>query len=143
MACPPSINARTVFSNWLVLIGLCALIFIQSHGLILTNIPLPMHLDKMLHFVCFAVLAILFFRAYHTLPFRVSIKIMVMLSVLSAIGYAIGDEIHQSFIPLRVADTYDIFADAAGAIFGLGVYLMWRRRRGQKAGSPFSDQCLS
>ena len=143
MACPPSINARTVFSNWLVLIGLCALIFIQSHGLVLTNIPLPMHLDKLLHFVCFAVLAVLFFRAYHTLPFRASIKFLVILSVVSAIGYAIGDEVHQSFIPLRVADKFDIIADAAGAICGLGVYLMWRRRGGRKARPQFSDQSLS
>ena len=143
MACPPSINARTVFSNWLVLIGFCALIFIQSHGLVLTNIPLPMHLDKLLHFVCFALLAIFFFRAYHTLPFRASVKILVIISVISTIGYAIGDEVHQSFIPLRVADKFDIIADAAGAMVGLAIYLMWRRRCARKAGPQFSDECLS
>jgi hypothetical protein len=143
MACPPSINARTVFFNWLLLIGLCALIFIQSHGLVLTDIPLPVHMDKVLHFICFAVLAVLFFRAYQALPFRTSIKILVILSVLSTIGYAVGDEVHQSFIPLRVADKFDIIADIAGAIFGLGLYLVWHRRGGRKASPQFSDHCLS
>ena len=143
MACPPSINVRTVFSNWLVLAGLCALIFVQSHGLVLTGIPLPMHLDKLLHFVCFAVLAILFFRAYLTLPFRASIKILVFLSVISTIGYAVGDELHQSFIPLRVADKFDIVADAAGALFGLGIYLLMRRLVGRKNNPRISDHCLS
>ena len=143
MACPPTTSARTVFSNWLVLAGLCALIFVQSHGLVLTNIPTPMHLDKVFHFFCFAVLAILFFRAYSSLPLRPSLKIIVVLSILSAIVYGIGDEVHQSFIPVRVSDELDIAADAAGAIFGLSVYLRWRhRRRRTRMDALASDQCL-
>lgn len=142
MACPPTISTRTVFSNWLVLLGLCALIFIQSHGLVLTNIPMPMHLDKVLHFFCFAVLAILFFRAYHSLSLRTSVKILVVLSALSAIAYGISDELHQGFIPFRVSDKLDIAADAAGALFGLGSYLLWRCR-GRRQLEPSSDQCLS
>ena len=104
MACPPSVSTRTVFSNWLVLLVLCAIIFIQSHGLVLNDIPLPKHLDKVLHFTCFSVLAVLFFRAYHSLPVRSSVKILVIISALSTILYGVGDELHQSFVPLRVSD---------------------------------------
>lgn len=143
MSCPPTFNARAVFSNWLVLLGLLALIFVQSHGLVLTNIPLPAHTDKLLHFVCFSVLAVCFFRAYHALPWRAPVKLIVLLSAVSAVLYGIGDELHQSFIPLRVADAYDLVADAAGALFGLGAYLLWRRRRGRPGSAAAGDRCRS
>lgn len=143
MECPPTINTRTVFSNWAVLLGLCALIFVQSHGLVLTNIPMPMHVDKVLHFFCFALLAILFYRAYQCLPLRPSVKILVVLSALSAIVYGVGDEFHQSFVPFRVSDRLDIAADAAGALFGLGSYLLWRCRGRRQTEPSIEDQCFS
>jgi hypothetical protein len=40
---PAFCQARTVFSNWLVPVVLCAIIFIQSHGLVLTDLPLPIN----------------------------------------------------------------------------------------------------
>jgi VanZ family protein len=126
-----------------MLTGLCALIFAQSHGFVLTDIPLPVHLDKLLHFVCFALLAVLFYRAYHTLPFGTSVSILFLLSVVSAIGYGIGDELHQRFIPLRVADKWDILADGAGALFGLAFYLLWRHRRGRRQPLRPADHCRS
>jgi VanZ family protein len=126
-----------------MLAGLCALIFAQSHGLVLTGIPLPSHLDKVLHFICFALLAVLFYRAYDTLPFGASIGILFLLSVVSAIGYGIGDELHQRFIPLRVADKWDILADGAGALFGLVFYLLWRYRGGRRESLRPADHCRS
>jgi len=143
MACPPSVSTRTVFSNWLVLLVLCAIIFIQSHGLVLNDIPLPKHLDKVLHFTCFSVLAVLFFRAYHSLPVRSSVKMLVIISALSTILYGVGDELHQSFVPLRVSDGLDLVADAAGALFGLGGYLLWRHRAHRLMEPSGADQCFS
>jgi hypothetical protein len=143
MACPSTVNGRGVYFHWLMLIGLCALIFAQSHGLVLTNLPLPVHFDKVLHFICFALLAVLFYRAYHSLPFGASVRILFILSIVSTIGYAVGDELHQRFVPLRVADKWDLLADGAGALFGLAVYLLWCRRGGRGRSLRLANQCRS
>ena len=45
--------------------------------------------------------------------------------------YALSDEFHQSFVPGRHADPFDLVCDALGAVVGLAVWAWlrrWRRR---------------
>lgn len=44
-------------------------------------------------------------------------------AVLIATVYGVTDELHQWFVPGRVADVRDLTADAAGALVGVG--LVW------------------
>ncbi len=46
---------------------------------------------------------------------------------LLAALYGVTDEIHQTFVPLRFADGFDVLADALGGF--TGAWLMARRRR--------------
>lgn len=47
----------------------------------------------------------------------------VTLSLLFSILYAISDEIHQIFVPMRTPDMMDILADSTGAgLFLIGVW---------------------
>jgi VanZ family protein len=39
--------------------------------------------------------------------------------------YGVSDEVHQSFVPERMADVRDIVADAVGAALGLGAAWAW------------------
>ena len=53
---------------------------------------------------------------------------------LLAVLFGISDEIHQSFVPGRSADLWDLVADSVGALLGaylapLLVWYPWRRRR--------------
>lgn len=65
------------------------------------------HLDKLVHFGIFFVLALTFHRA-----FALSVK----LSLLILVCYGFLIEIAQSYAPGRSADVYDWLADASGVV---------------------------
>lgn len=107
---------------WLPVIIFCVAIFTQS------SYPSPEptvewpQLDKLIHFLAYAVLGILFFRAYSTLNFGDGRFAVIILSILSSSLYGASDEIHQYFVPFRDADLLDLAADIAGSVFGVLVF---------------------
>lgn len=110
---------------WLPLSVYCLLIYIQSDYPSPKNLPSFAFMDKILHFVAYGVMGVLFYRAYQTLRLENRRHILILLSVVSASVYGISDEIHQYFIPLRNADLLDIVADILGAVCGVYVYQRW------------------
>ncbi len=119
--------------HWLPLIGYCLFIFIQSAHPLPDLIPQRPLLDKLLHFLAYFILGILFFRAYRTLPIKISHNALIFISISSSILYGISDEIHQHFVPLRQADLMDVLADALGSVFGILMYRLWGKKLGFKA----------
>jgi len=110
-------------SYWAPIILYCTIIFIQSSFVSLgNNLHIP-QVDKFLHFIIFAILAVLFYRAYNTLSINNNIKLVVFLSIISASLYGLSDEIHQYFVPFRSAEVADFIADSIGACFGVCFYL--------------------
>ena len=87
----------------------------------LERFPLPAGLG---HFVGYAILAFLFYRAFNGGSFRFAAR-----SALYAFGaaalYGVFDEIHQLFVPGRQATVVDIFIDAAGAACAVGLLYLW------------------
>ncbi len=61
-----------------------------------------------LHFFEFSLLGFLAFKSASNYK----------LSFLIGTLYGISDEIHQYFVPLRVFDIFDIFADSLGSLIG-------------------------
>lgn len=112
-------KSRVIVFHWLPLVFYCTLIFIQSSRPFPGNIPDILFIDKVLHFFGYALLGVLFFRAYHTLPLKNRPRPMIFLSIISATLYGISDEIHQHFVPTRSADIWDVLADMLGSIFGV------------------------
>jgi VanZ family protein len=61
-----------------------------------------------------------------------------------AILYGLSDEWHQSFVPGRTPDVWDLVVDAIGALTGIGIaigvarHLERRRSLGQTSGNPSS-----
>jgi VanZ family protein len=80
------------------------------------------YLDKVLHFVAYALLSALFLRAFKTSRIKNNVKLMFILSVLLSSFYGISDEIHQHFVPYRSADLMDVLADMLGGIMGVYIY---------------------
>ncbi|MGD2270517.1 MAG: VanZ family protein [Desulfobacterales bacterium] len=113
---------NTFIIYWFPLIVYCIFIFIQSAHPTPDLIPPRPFLDKMLHFLAYAVMGILFTRAYRTLRFKTRPHLLIVLSITSSILYGVSDEIHQHFIPWRQADLMDGFADALGSVFGVLLY---------------------
>jgi len=111
--------------HWLPLIAYCVFIYIQSSYPSPENLPSFPFSDKMLHFAAYAVMGVLFYRAYRTLPFKNSFQWIVLLSMVSASLYGVSDEIHQTFVPYRDGSFLDVIADVLGAICGVYVYHRW------------------
>ena len=80
------------------------------------------HFDKGIHFLEFAVLAILLFWGYFK-SLGANIKIKALLTFSTATILAISDEIHHYFVPGRESEILDVAADVGGIIFGL--FLFW------------------
>ena len=107
---------------WLPLILYCLLIFIQSANPSPEQIPSFPFIDKLLHFIAYGILGILFYRAYQTLKIKDNLRMLMLLSAVSASLYGISDEIHQSFVPFRQAEVADVIADMLGAFSGVYLY---------------------
>jgi hypothetical protein len=79
-------------------------------------------LDKIVHFVVFAVLAALLARAWRRLgP-----------AVLVAILWGILDELHQRYTPNRESSVYDALADTIGAVCGAALALWLATRQADR-----------
>lgn len=107
---------------WVPAVAWAAVIFFLSSR---PTVPAPAvpNVDKVLHFVAYAVLgACLAFAAHRSsLPMAVALLL----------GWAYGatDEIHQMFVPGRSPDLLDWLADAAGVATATFLYFRWRTRR--------------
>ena len=125
---------RIFFFYWLPPIVYCLAIFFQSSFPGPERMPDVRFLDKLLHFGAYAVLGILFFRAYETLPLKNNRNLLIFISIVSATLYGVSDEIHQYFVPFRHADLMDVVANTMGSICGVYIYYWWKAR--QKSALP-------
>ena len=108
----------------------CLLIYIQSSFPSPDRIPDISHIDKFLHFGAYAILAVLFFRTFESLPLNNSLKVIMILGIISSALYGVADEIHQHYVPYRDADVWDAVANLLGSVFGVYAYRrLWYRHR--------------
>jgi len=81
--------------------------------------------DKIVHLLEYGILGILFYRAFRYAGGARAAHSAVWLAILASAAYGLTDEIHQVFVPLRVADPLDLVADTLGASVGVtGWHLM-------------------
>jgi len=103
-------------------IAYCAFIFIQSEfpsAIKTRDIP---HIDKLIHFLGYGLLGILFFRAFGTTSLKDNADRLMLFSMAASALYGISDEIHQYYVPYRSADIADALADTLGSIYGVFFY---------------------
>jgi VanZ family protein len=74
------------------------------------------YFDKVVHFIVFGVLGLLFLNAWLGGQWRCVDLTSVMVSVTFTMLYGISDEIHQMFVPGRTPSIGDIIADTTGAL---------------------------
>jgi len=89
---------------------------------------LPQIQDVIGHFTVYAVLAVLVWWALRGAGIRHPMLWALAVTVL----YGVSDEYHQSFVPNRHPDVFDLATDFAGAVIALSVarWLSVRRGRG-------------
>ena len=84
--------------------------------------------DKLLHLAEYFVLGCLLMRMLTTAPWRFAVRLSWLLTLAIGILYGMGDELHQSFVPGRMASIYDVLFDAAGVICAVLSYELLRSR---------------
>ena len=116
-------------SSWVLVFLWSALIFYLS------NIPylrieqlgfLDFVLRKIVHITEYAVLCILYIRAFKNTTKLADTKVY-LLSVIFSIIYAITDEIHQSFVPGRSCNFFDLLFDTTGVLLGSVIYKKYKK----------------
>ena len=81
------------------------------------------HADKLVHAATYGILALMLYAALGR----------PLTAWLLASLYGIRDEIHQSFVPGRSADVWDVLANSMGAALAiLFVRYLWRRWHSRK-----------
>lgn len=114
--------ARLVFL--VVLVGSTIAFLMQiSTG----TVPRFEHLDKVVHFAAFFILALTFHRAF---------PIPIWAALLLLIGYGLVIEWVQDILPYRSSSVGDLIADAAGAVSYytyVFVRFQWRKRAQKKS----------
>lgn len=98
-------------------------------GLSLPGETLPeavlLSFDKLLHFVAFFVLALLWLRAYPARAGRI---------LAAGLLFAPLSEVYQHLMPIgRMFSPLDALADVVGLAVGLGVGAWWQRQRTVRA----------
>ena len=101
---------------WLPLALYCGAIFWQSSFPFIEHVPPLPHFDKILHLTAYGIMAWLFARALTRETPALSPAAVRWAAVVFACLYGLSDEFHQSFVPSRTADVWDLAADAFGAL---------------------------
>lgn len=99
-----------------------AVIFVLSSQPSLPSAPealLDLVIKKGGHFVEFAILAALCFRAFALAGVGWLAKRPWLWALIVSVGYAGLDEFHQSFVPNRHPQVSDVFVDTAGILLAL------------------------
>ena len=89
--------------------------------------------DKVVHIFVFFVFGILMYRAFEPKETgSIQSWKRFVFSCLITISYGISDEVHQSFVPGRHLDKFDMLADAIGATLAVGLMLYFVRKRNKQ-----------
>jgi len=86
--------------------------------------------DKLIHFLEYAVFALLTFRSFSHISPNITIRRAFILSILFLSLFATLDELYQRFIPGRHSNIYDLIGDILGALLVLAY--LWVRLRLKK-----------
>jgi VanZ family protein len=113
---------------------------LSSMSHILINLDRVPFQDKGVHFIEYGMLAVLLAHAIRgTWRSWRPLSVFAM-SVLCTTLWGLIDEIHQAFVPGRVADARDLLADGMGALLGACVYALLN---GKRARAPTDGATLN
>ena len=97
-------------------------------------------LRKTWHFIEYAILSLLIYRALRAGRGPRWQKPKVLWAGLAAFGFGFLDEFLQSFAPGRTGSPFDGAVDTAGILAGLSLLFLWARRRRPDGTVPSRDE---
>lgn len=126
-------NKRERFSRyWLLFIVYMIFIFLGSSvpGENLPSMKWDLA-DAVLHFFEYLIFGFLCLRTIKLSYPNFNPKKLFILAVLFSFAFAFSDEVHQYFVPGRLAETRDLISDNLGSLSGILIYakakdIRWR-----------------
>ena len=107
---------KRFFLYWLPVLIYAGLIFLLS-SFSLRAVPKEItHFDYLIHFIEYAILSLLIYRACIHTPAKSFSQHAVFLSIIISVLYGLSDEFHQSFVPDRVISLSDFIFDSLGSL---------------------------
>ena len=116
--------------RWAAVVAWMGLIFFLSAQPQLPNVMpsgLPQFQDVIGHFTVYAVLAALLWWALR----GKGVRHPLLWALAATVLYSLTDEFHQSFVPNRHPDVFDLATDLAGAVTALFIVWWLGARRGR------------
>ena len=109
---------------WFPVLAYSGIIFyVSSLETMKTPRSIP-HFDKVCHLAEYGLFGLLLARAiYHSVT-RIDRITLLLVTALGAFFYGITDEYHQSLVPGRQADAWDLLADTIGGFLGAALFLI-------------------
>ena len=99
-------------------------------------LPPIINIDKVAHMAIYGLLALTVFYAFRGAWFdRMHPRLVPLLVILFCTFYGLTDEFHQSFVPNRSADVFDVLADSIGAIIACIIRIVSTHLRKKKGSS--------
>lgn len=86
------------------------------------TVPSFFGFDMVAHFVEYYIFGWLLYRWFSAPDWVWGRRGVLLMTLLVGIGYAVGDEWHQSFVPGRDASFFDVLLDAAGIAVAAATY---------------------
>jgi len=103
---------------------------VSSMALDMEELQPVLAFDKILHLAEYYILGYLLMRAFATSGVPVLAASPVAAAILAGSAYGLSDEVHQAFVPGRVASLMDFLFDAAGVALAALTYPYVRYRLG-------------
>jgi len=135
-ATPPTALKRFLWYHLPALAYAGAIIAISTIPNLRTPEVTGVALDKLAHFIEYAVFAFLAFRAFAHLTPTIRVNSAYLLTILFVSLFALLDEYVQSFIPGRTMDGFDLAMDLLGACLVATFFWLRRRRLQARPASP-------
>jgi len=105
-----------------VLVYAGLIFFLSSLSQFPETVPSFFGFDKVVHFVEYYIFGWLLYRWLSSPDWVWGRRGVLLMTLLVGIGYAVGDEWHQSFVPVRDASFFDVLLDAAGIAVAAATY---------------------
>lgn len=113
---------RKIFNWALVVIWMMLIFYFSSQPDLKSSLPNLWDLifRKIAHILEFTVLTYFLIKAFSN--YSISKKNILIFSFIIAVGFAISDEFHQTFVSGRCGAIKDVFVDSIGVLFCLIFY---------------------
>ncbi len=112
------VSSRLPRAVWVILplVWMCAIFVLSSRPSVKVSGEYWMNFlfFKSLHIAEYGILMLLNTMTYHKLFPRWTMRRVLLFASISAVLYAMSDEIHQTFVPTRTGHARDVLIDSLG-----------------------------